>query len=187
MQFRAEKVKVWKAISTIHPATRFADSIGPGTVDGKSVPGYRQEDRVHPRSQTETYAALRLEIENWRWAGIPLLHPRGQAIAEACYRDHDPVQAAADASVQRRRVSRLERDQAEPDLDAHSAGRGHLATIRSEAAWPSMDISPVQMNFSYADAFGKSSRTATSAFCWTPCWATAPCSPTATGFEATWP
>src|SRR5437762_8961184 len=60
---RAEKVKVWKAIQPIHPADTVRGQYGPGIVNDKSVVGYRQEDRVHPRSQTETYAGLRLEIE----------------------------------------------------------------------------------------------------------------------------
>src|SRR5436305_5862350 len=78
---RAEKVKVWKAIQPIHPADTVRGQYGPGIVDGKSVAGYRQEDRVHPRSQTETYAALRLEIENWRWAGVPFYLRAGKRLA----------------------------------------------------------------------------------------------------------
>src|SRR5436305_976430 len=79
---RAEKVKVWKAISQIHPADTVRGQYGPGIVDGKPVPGYRQEERVHPRSQTETYAALRLEIENWRWAGVPFYIRAGKRLAK---------------------------------------------------------------------------------------------------------
>ena len=99
---RAEKMKVWRAIKPIHLADTVRGQYGPGIVDGKPVIGYRQEDRVHPRSQTETYAALRLEIENWRWAGVPILHSRGQAAGEAGDGDYDPVQAAAAAAVQGR-------------------------------------------------------------------------------------
>ncbi len=79
---RAEKVKVWKAIQPIHPADTVRGQYGPGNVDGKPVVGYRQEDRVHPRSQTETYAALRLEIENWRWAGVPFYIRAGKRLAK---------------------------------------------------------------------------------------------------------
>ena len=43
--------------------------------------GYRSIDGVAPDSTTETYAALRLEIENWRWSGVPVLHPHRQAAA----------------------------------------------------------------------------------------------------------
>jgi glucose-6-phosphate 1-dehydrogenase len=44
---------------------------GPGWVGGKEVPGYRSEEGVSPTSTTETYVALKLEIDNWRWAGVP--------------------------------------------------------------------------------------------------------------------
>ena len=83
MQFRAEKIKVWKAVQPIHPADNTVrGQYGPGIVDGKPVVGYRQEERVHPRSQTETYAALRLEIENWRWAGVPFYIRAGKRLAK---------------------------------------------------------------------------------------------------------
>jgi glucose-6-phosphate 1-dehydrogenase len=78
---RAEKVKVWKAVQPIHPADTVRGQYGPGIIDGKQVVGYRQEDRVHPRSQTETYAALRLEIDNWRWAGVPFYIRAGKRLA----------------------------------------------------------------------------------------------------------
>ena len=48
---RTEQVKVWKAVLPIHPADTVRGQYGPGTVDGKQVVGYRQEERVHPRSQ----------------------------------------------------------------------------------------------------------------------------------------
>src|SRR6202453_3439431 len=78
---RNEKVKVWQAIQPIHPADTVRGQYGPGVIDGKPVVGYRQEDRVHPRSQTETYAALRIEIENWRWAGVPIYIRAGKRMA----------------------------------------------------------------------------------------------------------
>ena len=79
---RAEKIKVWRSIQPIHPADTVRGQYGPATVDGKPIAGYRQEDRVHPRSQTETYAALRLEIENWRWAGVPFYIRAGKRLAK---------------------------------------------------------------------------------------------------------
>ena len=60
---------------------------GPGAIGGKSVAGYREEKGVRPDSPTETFAALRLEIDNWRWAGVPFylrtgkcLHRKGSQI-----------------------------------------------------------------------------------------------------------
>ena len=53
---------------------------GPGVVEGKKVVGYRDEERVNPESGTETYAAVRLEIENWRWAGVPFYLRAGKRL-----------------------------------------------------------------------------------------------------------
>lgn len=49
-----------------------------GTIDGESVPGYREEDGVEPDSRTETFVALRAEVGNWRWAGVPFLLRTGK-------------------------------------------------------------------------------------------------------------
>jgi glucose-6-phosphate 1-dehydrogenase len=49
--------------------------------EGKEVPAYIDEEGVPPDSQTETYAALRLEVDNWRWAGIPIYMRTGKRLA----------------------------------------------------------------------------------------------------------
>src|SRR6202035_122796 len=67
---RREKVKVWQAIPPIPILNAVRGQYGPGMVEGKKVIGYRDEERVNPESGTETYAAVRLQIENWRWAGV---------------------------------------------------------------------------------------------------------------------
>jgi len=54
---------------------------GSGVLDGKQVPGYRQEPGVNPKSTTETYAAVRFHIENWRWAGVPFYIRTGKRLA----------------------------------------------------------------------------------------------------------
>ena len=53
----------------------------PGTVGGEDVPGYLEEEGVPPDSNTETYAALRLEVDNWRWAGVPFYLRTGKRLA----------------------------------------------------------------------------------------------------------
>ncbi|HEX5734391.1 MAG TPA: glucose-6-phosphate dehydrogenase [Blastocatellia bacterium] len=72
---RDEKIKAMQAVRPM-PAEAVAESVvrgqyGPGSVGGKEVPGYRQEQDVNPESATETYAALKLYFDNWRWAGVP--------------------------------------------------------------------------------------------------------------------
>ena len=54
---------------------------GPGIVGGEQVPGYREEEGVAPDSRTETYAALRLHVSNWRWAGVPFYMRTGKRLA----------------------------------------------------------------------------------------------------------
>jgi glucose-6-phosphate 1-dehydrogenase len=83
---RDEKVKVMRALD---PLTRkeVAESTvrgqyGVGEQDGKVVKGYRQEEGVNPKSVTETYVALRIHIDNWRWAGVPFLLRSGKRLAK---------------------------------------------------------------------------------------------------------
>jgi len=82
---RDEKVKVLHAIHT--PEAEEIDRIAvraqyaAGTVGGEDVPGYLDEDGVPQDSTTETYAALRLEIDNWRWAGVPFYLRTGKRLA----------------------------------------------------------------------------------------------------------
>src|SRR6201987_2078708 len=72
---RNEKVKLLRSIHLSTPEEALADTVrgqyGQGTVGGKTVPAYRQEPNVNPNSTVETYAAIKLRIDNWRWAGVP--------------------------------------------------------------------------------------------------------------------
>ncbi len=82
---RNEKYKVFSAITPPPPEQVFQMSVrgqyGAGTIDGKPVPAYRSEHDVRPDSNTETYAALRLEVNNWRWAGVPFYLRSGKRLA----------------------------------------------------------------------------------------------------------
>ncbi|HEY4301340.1 MAG TPA: glucose-6-phosphate dehydrogenase [Candidatus Didemnitutus sp.] len=81
---RDEKVKVFKAIQPVNLGTPGDAARGQyiaGVVGGKSVPGYLQEKGVAPDSATETYAALRLTINNWRWQGVPFYLRSGKRMA----------------------------------------------------------------------------------------------------------
>ncbi len=68
---RFEKVKAVRAIGTIDPAEIVMGQYGPGEVDGKPVSGYHGEPGVAADSHTETFVALRLEVDTWRWQGVP--------------------------------------------------------------------------------------------------------------------
>src|SRR6202043_3951898 len=72
---RNEKVKLLQSIHFSTPEEALTDTVrgqyGEGIVGGKRVSGYRQEPNVNPNSTVETYAAIKLRIDNWRWAGVP--------------------------------------------------------------------------------------------------------------------
>jgi glucose-6-phosphate 1-dehydrogenase len=78
---RNEKVKVLKAIRTPAPRHVVRGQYGPGYIEGKEVPGYREEDGVDPASMTETFVAAKLCIDNWRWADTPFYVRIGKRLA----------------------------------------------------------------------------------------------------------
>ena len=81
---RDERVKVLHAIPPFTEASVRSDVVrgqyGPGTSGGAQVPGYRTEPKVRPASATETYLALRLSIDNWRFAGVPFYLRTGKRL-----------------------------------------------------------------------------------------------------------
>jgi glucose-6-phosphate 1-dehydrogenase len=81
---RDEKVKVLRSIRPLTPE-RLAEVVvrgqyTAGEVEGEAVRGYHDEEGVSPESTTETYLALRVEIDNWRWAGVPFLVRTGKRL-----------------------------------------------------------------------------------------------------------
>ncbi|PUE52249.1 glucose-6-phosphate dehydrogenase [Limnohabitans sp. 2KL-17] len=82
---RDEKLKVLRALKRWTPETLSQHVIrgqySAGNIDGKAVPAYRDEPGVNPASSTETFVALRTEIANWRWAGVPFYIRTGKRMA----------------------------------------------------------------------------------------------------------
>jgi len=77
---RNEKVKVLRSIAALGPEDLLRGQYTAGKVDGKDVPGYRQEPGVAPGSGTETFVALRLRINNWRWQDVPFFVRTGKRL-----------------------------------------------------------------------------------------------------------
>jgi glucose-6-phosphate 1-dehydrogenase len=153
---RREKVKVWRSIQPIQQTDAVRGQYGPGTVDGKEVKGYRQEDRVDPNSGTETYAALKLGIDNWRWAGVPFYLRAGKRLAKR----------ATEITIQFKQPPQLlfkgqsgSCTELQPNLITMRIQPDEGISLRFGAKVPSpnMEICPVIMDFDYAEAFGKSS------------------------------
>jgi len=82
---RDQKVRVLQAIKPLDHEEIIRQSVrgqyGPGVIEGEKVPGYREEPSVERDSATETYAALKLKVENWRWADVPFYLRAGKRMA----------------------------------------------------------------------------------------------------------
>jgi glucose-6-phosphate 1-dehydrogenase len=78
---RDEKVKVLHAIRPLEPHHAMRAQYTAGMAEGKEVSGYLQEEGVPDDSRTETYAALRVNVDNWRWAGVPIYLRTGKRLA----------------------------------------------------------------------------------------------------------
>ncbi len=81
---RDEKVKLLKAVETPDPDAAVGISVRgqytAGQIDGTPVPGYREEEDVDPHSTTETFVAMKLSVDNWRWAGVPIYVRTGKRL-----------------------------------------------------------------------------------------------------------
>ncbi len=107
---RDEKVKLLRSISPIPKnavsSYAFRAQYGSGTVQGKHVKGYLEEDGIPEESVCETYAALKLHIDNWRWRGVPFYLRTGKRMAEKrsliaiCFR-HPPKQFFRTSQLER--------------------------------------------------------------------------------------
>ena len=155
---RREKLKVWQAIPSIPILNSVRGQYGPGIVEGKRVPGYREEERVDPESGTETFAAVRLEIENWRWAGVPFYLRAGKRLKKR----------ATEISIQfkqppllifNRLASSGPCNEIQPNLLTIRIQPDEGISLRFGAkipTTPEMAVCPVVMDFNYAAAFGRS-------------------------------
>jgi glucose-6-phosphate 1-dehydrogenase len=81
---RDEQTKALRAVSPMAPEQVLQNTVrgqyGAGKVDSRNLPAYRSEANVNPRSNTETFVAMKLEIDNWRWKGVPFYLRVGKAL-----------------------------------------------------------------------------------------------------------
>jgi glucose-6-phosphate 1-dehydrogenase len=113
---RDEKVKALRAVRKIAPGEVARHAVrgqyGAGVVAGERVPGYRKEENVAPNSPVEPYAALRLHIDNMRWAGVPFYLRSGKRLADRSTEiivafkpaPHTPFASSAGAAVRPNRL-----------------------------------------------------------------------------------
>jgi len=152
---RDEKVKLLKSIRPLTP-----DDVGrqvvrgqyfAGTVDGKTCTGYRQETKVNPNSNVETYVALQLYIDNWRWSGVPFYLRTGKYLP----------QSASEVRIQFRPTPNvLFAAQCGSHLDANALtlrlqpNEGISLRFNGKVPGMSLGVRPVRMHFSYNAEFG---------------------------------
>ncbi len=77
---RTEKAKILRAIPPVMPADVIYGQYTRGAINGREVPGYREEPGVAPDSATETFVAMRLYVDNWRWQGVPFYLVTGKRL-----------------------------------------------------------------------------------------------------------
>ncbi len=152
---RDEKLKVLRSLKPFTPESVARDVVRgqyrAGTVQGKAVPGYLEEIKVPADSRCETFVALRTEVQNWRWAGVPFYLRTGKRLTE---RDAQivvnfrevPHPIFAGTHSANKLVIKL---QPEDGLELHllaAKGSGHSADGREQ-------LSPVSLDLDFDKAF----------------------------------
>ena len=151
---RGEKLKVLRSLQPVG-----ADRVGTETVrgqyargiaDGTEVPGYREEDGVDPASTVETYTALRVNLDSWRWSGVPFLLRTGKRLARR----------ATEISIHFKRPPvRLFANGAAPPPDTLvfriQPREGIMLGFNAKVPGPTTDMRTVAMDFSYGSAFAE--------------------------------
>jgi glucose-6-phosphate 1-dehydrogenase len=147
---RDEKVKVLHAIKTPDPSDTVRAQYTAGMAEGKEVPGYLEEEGVPPDSHTETFAALRLEVDNWRWAGVPIYMRTGKRLARKVTEiavtlkpvPHLAFEAAGSVGVQPNQL-----------VMTMQPNEGVSLSLGAKIPGTRMRIRPVNMEFLYGTAF----------------------------------
>src|SRR6201993_5260697 len=124
-----------------------------GAINGESVPGYREEEKVDPKSETETYVALRLHIDDWRWSEVPIYLRVGKRLPKS----------ATEISVHFKKAPMVlfNRDSTEHDQNVLviriQPDEGISLRMMAKIPGTSLRIEPVKMDFHYGTSFGKAS------------------------------
>jgi glucose-6-phosphate 1-dehydrogenase len=152
---RDEKVHILRALRPLSPEEVQRSTVrgqyAAGWVNGQEVVGYRQEPGVDPESTTETFVALRLYIDNWRWAGVPFFLRSGKRLPKR----------ATEIAIQFKAVPRILFNRnpeapLEPNVLALRIQPDEGVSLRFGAKVPELAtrVQPVKMDFRYGTAFG---------------------------------
>lgn len=151
---RNEKFKVLSALRPIAPdevtSVAVRGQYGPGQFNGKDLPGYRDEPDVDPKSNTETFAAVKFFIDNWRWAEVPFYLRSGKRLARKCSEiavtfrpiPHRLFGEAGDRIEKNVLVLKIQPEE------------GISIRFSAKVPGPKMHIHSVNMDFNYGSGFG---------------------------------
>lgn len=152
---RDEKVKVLRAIRRMEPGEIAQHSIRAqytqGFIEGESVSGYLEEKDVAPKSSTETFVALMLEIDNWRWAGVPIYLRAGKRLPRRISEITVNFKGPPAALFAGRLINELEDNVLSIQIQPNE---GISLKISSKPPGPRMRVRPVVMDFNYGSSFG---------------------------------
>src|ERR1700726_3836401 len=148
---RDEKVKVLKSIHPIDVATDVVrGQYGPGWVAGQQVPGYRQELNVSPTSNTETFVAVRLKIDNWRWADTPFYLRTGKRLPSRASEIAIQFKNPPHLPFEKTAVQELTPNVLGMRIQPHE---GASLKIAAKIPGPIMRLRTVNMDFFYGSSF----------------------------------
>jgi len=152
---RDEKLKVLKALRRIPPEQTgeftLRGQYTAGKLAGIPVASYRGEEKVAPDSWTETFLIMRLQIDNWRWAGTPFYLRHGKRLPKR----------ATEIAIQFKRAPQMffpGEERLEPNVLAMRIQPDEGITLRfgAKIPGPTMQLQEVDMNFQYGSSFGES-------------------------------
>ncbi len=153
---RDEKAKVLRTLHAMTSEEIARDTVraqyAAGAAGGTPVPGYAQEKGVNPRSQTETYMAARIHVDNWRWSGVPFFLRTGKRLprraTEIAIVFRQPPYALFRSAGCETLESNILRLRIQPD-------EGISLSFGSKSPGQALHIDPVQMDFNYLTSFGQ--------------------------------
>ncbi len=147
---RNEKVKVLKAVHPVDPREVVRGQYTGGAVDDQRVIGYRQEKGVARDSDVETYAAMRLHMDSWRWSGVPFIIRTGKRLAA---RDTRVVVTFREAPLHLFRDSGAHRVDSNRLVIRIQPDEGISMSFVAKQPGPQITTQDVRMDFSYGTSF----------------------------------
>ena len=150
---RDEKLKVLKSLRPIDPVNVsdfvVSGQYTAGAIKDKSCTGYRQEEGVDPKSDRETFVALKAQIDNWRWSGVPFFLRTGKRMGEKVseivieYRSvpHSIFDPSAGELLNNKLIVRLQPNE------------GIKLILMAKMPGTGMDLQPVSLNLNFSEAF----------------------------------